>query len=351
MKAPTIRDAAVAWCIRLHEGSLSAIEQEQLDRWLRADLAHAAALDEVLDLWSGVEQVAETPELLSLRRDALDAVHRAEARRWTATARGARWRVIGLAAALVIAVAVGLLLWTARGSSAYRTAVGERRVVVLADGSRLSLDADSAVRVAFTAERRSITLEQGRARFKVAKDPLRPFAVRSGDNVVVATGTEFSVERLAGEVRVALFEGHVAILRDGPRGRAIEAVRSGRRTVEAERALVPGFELQLPVAGGPGSMRPVVTEDGWAGGQLSFADETLRTAAERMNRYASTQTLEIAPELSDLRVSGVFNAGDVDAFAHAIEATFGVKATPRGTTIRVDQRVAPRRANKNENLS
>lgn len=351
MIAATIRDAAVAWCIRLHEGALSAVEQEQLDRWLSADRRHAEALDEVLDLWSGVERVAETPDLLSFRREALDAVHRAEARR-----RAPRWgerrgRWLGLAATFVLAVAAGLLLWMTRGSSEYRTAVGERRVITLADGSRLSLDADSAVRVAFTAERRGITLEQGRARFKVAKDPLRPFAVRSGDNVVVATGTEFSVERLAGEVRVALFEGHVAVLRDGPRGRAIETVRSGTRTAAAERVLVPGLELQLPAAGGAGTMRPITVEDSWAGGQLSFADETLRTAAERMNRYASPQTLEIAPELSDLRVSGVFNAGDVDAFAQAIAATFGVKAVWTGATIRLEARGNSPRTHENATLS
>src|SRR3546814_14684556 len=44
------------------------------------------------------------------------------------------------------------------------------------------------------------------------KDPLRPFSVAAAGKIVVATGTEFSVELLGRETRVILYEGHVAVL-------------------------------------------------------------------------------------------------------------------------------------------
>src|SRR3546814_17339617 len=42
--------------------------------------------------------------------------------------------------------------------------------------------------------------------------PLRPFSVAAAGKIVVATGTEFSVELLGRETRVILYEGHVAVL-------------------------------------------------------------------------------------------------------------------------------------------
>ncbi|WP_163071616.1 FecR domain-containing protein, partial [Acinetobacter baumannii] len=66
------------------------------------------------------------------------------------------------------------------------------------------------------AERRALRLLAGRARFEVAKDPRRPFAVTAGDRMVVATGTAFSIELFRAEMRVVLYQGSVSVLEDGP---------------------------------------------------------------------------------------------------------------------------------------
>src|SRR3546814_18739257 len=83
----------------------------------------------------------------------------------------------------------------------YQTEVGERRVALLDDQSRLSLDADSLVEVDMSDRQRELTLVRGRAKFDVAKDPLRTFTVVAGDKMVVATGTSFSVEMVGKAVR------------------------------------------------------------------------------------------------------------------------------------------------------
>jgi transmembrane sensor len=338
-------DVVIAWCLHLSDGTMSPQDRERLHDWLAGDAARGEQLGAALAAWDAVEADADAPEMLALRRDALGAVHRAGQRRWLRTrivpspipwARPMLWAI---AATLVLTLSVSSLLWWQGGRDAYRTGIGERRVIALADGSRLSLDADSVVTVAFTAQRRNIVLEQGRARFKVAKDPLRPFAVRSGRNVIVATGTEFSVERLSREVRVALFEGHVAVLRDTPQGQTNEIVRRDGRRLTAERALTPGHEIGLPVSGTIGSIGPAIGPiaggESWGAEQISFTAETLGAAAERMNRYAEGRRIAVDPGVADVRISGVFNIGDVDAFAQAIAATFPVDAAVDDTTIRL----------------
>ena len=348
MTAPrSDEDMVVEWCLRLSDGSMSPHDRERLHDWLAGDATRGERLGAALAVWDTVEADADAPEMLALRREALGAVHRAGQRRWLRTTFVSQPVLWAIAAALLLTLALGSLLWRQDGHDEYRTAIGERRVIALADGSRLSLDADSVVTVAFTAQRRNVVLERGRARFKVAKDPLRPFAVRSGRNMIVATGTEFSVERLSREVRVALFEGRVAVLRDTPQGQTSEIVRRDGRSVTAERALTPGYEIGLPVAGTIGSIGPVIGPmgggegvggGGWGAEQISFTSETLGTAAERMNRYAERRRITVDPGVADVRISGVFNVGDVDAFAQAIAATFPVDATVQDTEIRLSRR-------------
>lgn len=348
MTAPrSDEDMVVEWCLRLSDGCMSSEDREKLHDWLAGDATRGERLGAALAVWDAVEADADAPEMLALRREALGAVHRAGQRRWLRTKFVSQPILWAIAAALLLTLALGSLLWRQDGRDEYRTGIGERRVIALADGSRLSLDADSVVTVAFTAQRRNVVLERGRARFKVAKDPLRPFAVRSGRNMVVATGTEFSVERLSREVRVALFEGRVAVLRDTPQGQTSEIVRRDGRSVTAERALTPGYEIGLPVAGTIGSIGPVIGPmvggeggggEGWGAEQISFTSETLGTAAERMNRYAERRRITVDPGVADVRISGVFNVGDVDAFAQAIAATFPVDATVDDAEIRLRRR-------------
>jgi transmembrane sensor len=322
----------------MHEG-LPEAEQIELDTWLVDRPDRQQALDEALSLWNLLGEDADAPEIMALRQDALGSMQRAGRQRWAAAVPPRRRVWAAIAAAVLLAVALGsMVAWRGDGSQRYDTAVGERRLIALADGSRLSLDADSAVTVAYSNERRSLTLERGRARFKVAKDPLRPFAVRSGRDLVVATGTEFSVEKLRGETRIALFEGHVAVMRETGRRSENAMVAAVGGEVPADRALVPGSELRLPMAAAGGSVRQIPAEEGWESGQLSFEREALGVAAERMNRYATVRRIEVAPDLADLPVSGVFNAGDLGAFAQAIAAAFPVRVVVEGDVVRLSRR-------------
>lgn len=318
-----IDDQAVAWCLRLHEGDPTAAEQQALDAWLAQDPAHREGFARMRRLWDGINLDAHAPELLPMRQQALAAVQAAGRRRW-APPRGRVAPWLALAAALLLAVGVTLLLRDR--ATLYETRVGEQRAVVLADGSTMVLDADSAVRVRFSDDRRDLTLERGRASFKVAKNPLRPFAVTSGSSVVVAVGTAFSVERLSREVRVALYEGHVAVLRDRGGGPSAQLARVAGAREPAEQALTPGRELILSDDAPDAVLRAASIGDRPGGGQLSFASEPLTVAVQRINRYNVGKPITVAPPAADVRVSGVFNTGDTDAFVQGVVAAFPVQA-------------------------
>ncbi|MDB5575403.1 MAG: anti-FecI sigma factor FecR [Bradyrhizobium sp.] len=323
---PDRDDQAAMWCLSLAEGELPRHERDAFDLWL-GDPENATAFDDAARVWNAAEGAADRPELIHMRRAALESYQRANQRRW-ATRISAKWYWgSGIAAVFVLALLSTVLL--REPLHVYQTGIGERRIAMLDDGSKLSLDADTEVDVRLRKDRRELVLVHGRAKFDVAKDPLRPFTVTAGDRMVVATGTSFSVEMLEHRVHVLLYEGHVAVLdrRDDKPVPQEVAVRA--RNVAADQALTPGKEL---VATLDGSAPATVTQAdmarslSWESGQLSFDDEPLPSAVARMNRYSAEKLAVGDQAAAKIRVNGVFTAGDTDAFVEGVSALNGVRA-------------------------
>lgn len=320
-------DAAAEWCVRLSEGDLTRAEQAVLDAWFAADPVHRELLDDAVAAWRAVDAQASHPGMIALRGEALNDLRRAQRRQW-ARRPGRRVAVWSAAAAVVAAVALGgILTWRASLSDVYRTTEGERRIVELADGSRASLDADTVLKVRYDGDRRRLWLEQGRAKFAVAKDPLRPFSVAAGGKLVVATGTTFSVERVADQMRVVLYEGHVAVLDgEGAKGRPPPLLKvDGAPT---EKALTPDHELVAQIHSEAASVTPTdpARAGAWETGQLVFQDEPMSLAVERVNRYARDKLRIGDPTVANLRISGVFTSGDTRAFIDGVTAVLPVRA-------------------------
>lgn len=315
MSAAATHEAA-AWRLRMAEGPLTPAEDAALAAWLAADPRHPAAFDAAVCVWDAAGDEAQAPEMVVLRGAAIESARRAAATRWR---RGVAPRLAAIAAVLVVAIFAAASLFGV--PKVYRTGVGERELVVLSDGSRLSLDADTFVLARFSSHRRELSLLRGRARFAVAKDPLKPFAVKSGGRTVVALGTEFSVERLGGQVRVVLYEGKVSVLdRAAP-----VPVGAGRQPADA--VLKPGSELVMADAS-PAKLASIdpVRSLSWEAGQLIFDDEPLASAIERVNRYSDEKLAVADSAAGRVLVSGVFTAGDTDAFVDGVAGVFPVRA-------------------------
>lgn len=333
------REAAAAWCLRLSDGPLGERDRQAFQEWLDSSPKHSALFERTVIAWTAIEDQASEPELLRLRGEALEGIHKAGRRRWNRPT--VAWRQ-AFAIAACLALLIGAGSWWHYAPTTYRTEIGERRVVALADGSTISLDAATRVDVRYLGDRRELWLDHGRAKFSVAKDPLRPFSVQAGPRMVIATGTQFSVEKLSGEVRVVLYEGHVAVL-DTSRSRP-QPLAIGPRRLPAEQVLVPGLELIMPSAsaaaptGNPQSIKAdalpvarVMPVDpgrtlGWEAGILEFSDEPLGDAVERMNRYG-TRTLRVeGARARAITISGQFDGGNPDAFVEGVTSVFPVKA-------------------------
>jgi transmembrane sensor len=193
-------------------------------------------------------------------------------------------------------------------------------VIVLSDGTRMSLDALSEVRVRYTPDVRNLELIAGRANFEVAKDITRPLKVRVGPRIVTALGTVFSVERESTDVVVTLVEGSVAVTtRDVPNSHIQMQPRQELRITDSG-------EVRLRSDIDP------VQALAWREGKLIFDDAPLRDVVYRMNKYGATR-IEVAGEANELRVGGVFKAGDTTAFVDAMQNYFPLAVSHDSSTV------------------
>ena len=339
--APVVTDemleAAMLWRQRIDSGEWSVDEEAAFEVWLQADERHALAYEDIRELCGFIDEHAASPELIGARKSVLASVHRRARSRWTGPAvvlRVPTRRAIAAAIAASVVGSIGAWALVERGD-VYQTGRGERRAIILDDGSVLSLDAMSKVAVRYTKADRRLTLERGQARFDVAHDASRPFSVTAGDRQIIATGTAFNVDMLSPEVRVTLIEGRVIVLQQGRGG--LRPAPSGPKAVE----LRPGQSL---VAKDDGQAPKVASADlaqatAWQQGQLVFNDEPLGQAVERVNRYTSRKIAVADDTVGAIPVTGTFNAGDIDAFVEAVNSFLPVHAVtgPDGIILQSDQ--------------
>jgi transmembrane sensor len=317
-----LREQAVAWVVRL-SNEPSAADLQRFDQWRQQSDQHECAFEIALSAWISVGEHATAPNLLAMRRDALERARRTQ-RRWD-------WRAIAAVVSLVIlAPVIGAVWYQFRepAEQQFQTAHGEQRVIVLPDGSRMSLDARTDVRVRYTPDVRNMELIAGRANFEVAKDVTRPLKVRAGPRTVTALGTVFTVERESRNVVVTLMEGGVAVTsRDKPNSHFEMRPRQELRMTDGgEVALRDGIDPAQALA--------------WREGKLVFEDEPLRNVVARMNNYGAT-SIVVVGKASELRVGGVFKAGDTNAFVDAMQSYFPLSASHESQVVTLQLKEPP----------
>ena len=199
----------------------------------------------------------------------------------------------------------------------YASARGEVEEIRLPDGSSMTLDADSQAVGRFGGNIRTVELSRGRAYFAVMPDRQRPVIVDMADRRVVAIGTRFDVGLAAGTLTVTLMEGAVTV---GPRDGSAKPV-----------ALKPG--QQFVETGGKARVRTMdvaeVEAPGWRSGLITFDDRPLAEAVDIMNRYSQDRVIVRNADVSAMRISGQFKAGDARRFARTVADVHDLRAVSR----------------------
>lgn len=330
----TADEAAVYWVLRQDREDLSPADQAAFTAWLEASDANAAAFRKANGVWDVFDQGDADPHLTALRQAALATP--APRRRWIPAAMGAGLAASLAAAALLLPGQFGPIGSPAQAPAAdavaaandaqpaarFATARGERRTVALPDGTRVTLNTDTAIALAYTHGNRHVRLLRGQALFEVAKDAARPFSVEAAGRRVTALGTVFEVRLDPGRMKVVLVEGRVVVDR---------AVAASELPDPAPTLLKPGQALVAEL-GVPQRVAPVDvgSELMWREGYVSLEDTPLAAAVAEMSRYTSVPIRVLDEETGRMRVSGVFRTGDPERFAGLVRELLPVRVERMG---------------------
>lgn len=220
------------------------------------------------------------------------------------------------AAAALLVTAVGLGWMLLLPGVSYRTAKGSIEAVPMQDGSTITLNTDSEIRVAITQTERRVDLEQGEAFFEVAKDEKRPFVVRAGHDRIIAVGTKFSVRREADNVRVIVTEGKVRVEHAGSQRQTPPAlIVAGSIAVAGDAGVLVGDEAL-----------PELQEHlSWREGFVTFHGTPLADAVAEFNRYSARPIVIDDPALASIRIGGNFRFSNAEGFVRLLAEAFPIR--------------------------
>ncbi|WP_339617625.1 FecR domain-containing protein [uncultured Gilvimarinus sp.] len=322
-----IDQQACGWVAAMDRG-LTAAERQQLSRWLKRHSAHERALYECAELWDSMDQLSRLADLFP------DVVPNRRRRRVS----------LGAAASIVFVVCMGLALmafsggalrWlhdahlSAPGNGLLTTLVGERRSMLLSDGSRLTLNTNSQLELDFNQHYRDIVLLRGELNVQVAHDAMRPLRVFAAGKLVEAVGTAFNVQVLDDDsVELIVTEGKVLTANAQESNNRLTRLATDYARIGSPVQPVAARE-RLVLAQAKHRVEPVTDAEvsnllSWQRGELVFRGETLAQAIAEVSRYTDTRITFADPELKSVRIAGLFRAGDVDGLLAGLQSNFSI---------------------------
>ncbi len=320
--ASTLDEEALDWLVRVSFGTASPAG---FAAWRARSPAHEQAARAAEALWRDIGHTATAAEFArhEVARHEV-ARHQAARSRLPHLPAGAMRRGIdrrpGRRAVMTGAVAASAAALVASSgvfgplaglTADHATRPGERREVVLPDGSRVMLNTATALSVRFSGAERRIVLTAGEAFFAVARDPDRPFVVAARGGETRAVGTAFAVRTDGDEVQVTVSEGIVEVT--AAAGRPV-------RLIAGQGAGYGGAGRQ-PV---PQRVNEAVAT-AWRRGKLIFNQRPLVEVAAEMSRYRPGRVVVANQDLERLPVTGVFELDDQESMLRAIEQALPVR--------------------------
>jgi transmembrane sensor len=326
-----LSEQAAAWFVRLIANDLSLRERREYLAWLKASGRHVEALLDIYRYHGYGRKAKLNGRLITPDTDpganvipfaprsgivVIGQERQSKQRRFGST------RVAAAIAGVAFTIALGFIVKGAYLDQRIATDPGQWDKRLLVDGTVLRVGPNTRVRWSFDAEQRTIVLNQGEAVFEVAKDPQRPFIVKTQFGDVRAIGTEFGVSLMSGAVVVTVAHGKVAVSKPN-NGRGAVVVNDASVDLVANQQLVMSLTSVEPVQQVDASH-----ELQWATGYYEFRGETVSEAVAEFNRRNRKQVVVDHPAVGAIPMPfTTVQLNDPDSFAAMLGARGDVQVS------------------------
>lgn len=303
--SPIVVRQAIEWMMRLNSQTASPRVHQRCEQWRCAHPDHECAWQRVISLNADLHSRFQA---LPARGAAFNTLENSAQRL------GRRQALKLLSGVLVMGssayLAKDFIPWQ-QWNADFSTGIGERRGFVLADGTRLRLNTDTAVDQDFSPSQRLIRLNKGEILVTCGAggaNAATPLRVSCQHGVFEGHSGRFVVRQEAGRARVSVMDGSILIRSPGNASVTILAGQSyfvnGQ---QAER--IPQLDMD------PGA---------WADGLIVTRDMRLGEFLAEVGRYRRGY-LGCTQDIADLRLSGVFRLEDTDKLLAMLPQTLPVQ--------------------------
>lgn len=313
MSHPTqqMLDQAAQWFVILASGETTPEEHHDYQAWLAADPLHKKAWQHIQ---SATQLLNTLPEpARPLAQQTLQRLDKKHSRRQAIAG------FIGFA---------GLIGFSALGWQTYqytdrapdfKTAVGERRLVHLPDGSELTLDSQTQVDIQFNEKQRLVILRQGRIFIKThpnADNNAPTFIVQTRHGHIQPLGTQFSVDQNTDSTQVSVTEKRVQVTNQYNQ----KLIQSGQTlSFNQQNWLVQRANL--------------LNDQAWLKGLLIANEMPLSEFIKELARY-SHQAIHLDAKVQQLTISGTFSLEQTQQTLDTLALTLPVSVKKHNQPLR-----------------
>lgn len=198
---------------------------------------------------------------------------------------------------------------------------GERKTILLSDGSLVYLNVDSKLIYPerFTGTSRVVELV-GEAYFSISHDASRPFKVLCSNTVTVVKGTEFNIKSRNDLVRIIITKGIVETFeKDSDKG------------IRLKKGEMITFDEKI------GFSKPAKANINhflaWRKGKFSFSHTSLQDVMDEISRFYNVQVVFRNPSEKTKIITGVFDTDSLEHIFSIISLTLDVKIDLDGSKV------------------
>lgn len=314
----TPQEQALNWFARLSDADAPEADWLAFQDWLEADASHGEAYDRIEQVWVDLDETAAAGVIIApVAANDAGPVPRVvrHNRRWLAP-------LMATAAAAVMVVGLWPEISGQGRFQTYSTADAPREVV-LSDGSHLSMNRHSDLRVRIGKADREVAMGEGEVAFDIVHDEQRPFTIATDDHEVRVLGTAFNVLNHEGQFSVGVTRGLVAVS-----GRAMsQPVRLavGEQLVQqgATAAVVSAIDPEQAMA--------------WREGVLIYRQADLGSVADDLSRYLN-KPVSVSESARALRFTGALRIGDEATMLRQLQDFVPIRVTRANDGIQLTAR-------------
>lgn len=310
------------WFVLLTSEESTDTDIAAFEEWCNADPAHEKAYGKISQVGNELSLLAHTHQGENLLQFAEESLNQQPL--WRKLKEQVKGYVrlpygVPISAAVCMIMLVLYVQVPVPLGDIHQTQVSEIQDVVLADGSVITLGAQSLVEVAYTESMRTVHLRKGQAFFDVAKNPERPFIIKLDDAEISVLGTKFDVHLDSEQATVAVMEGRVSVT-----PKRIEQPQASKGIMTA--ILVAGQEVSVSTVGFTNKVRSAQTMPGeWREGRMVYAEAPLGRIIRDINRYYDTPIVLGHQSLHAILMTTSFDTNQVDAFLRNLPDMLPVK--------------------------